>query len=126
MPVQVAELAQHALGLAPFPECWTGVRIYQSAIGADGLVCYHQRAGQRDTVTEWYGTFWRRFWYEQFTGHSSRIAIDSIPPDLTEQQEQFHQIAPVLDRVVQQAERLASLCISPLSQPPNSKPHKTS
>ena len=113
VPEQVAELARHVLGLAPYPEYWAGVRVYQSAIDADGLVCYQQRAGHCDTVTEWYGTFWRRFWYEQFTGHGSRIAIDSEPPDLAEQQEHFRQLAPELDRVVQHAEHLASLCHHP-------------
>ncbi len=37
IPEQVAELARHVLGLVPFPECGTGVRVYQSAIDADGL-----------------------------------------------------------------------------------------
>ena len=110
IPEQVAELARHVLGLAPFPECWTGVRVYQSAIDADGFVCYQQRAGHRDAMTEWYGTFWRRFWYEQFTGHTSRIAFDPSPPNFTEEQERFNQLSPKLDQMVQYAERLASLC----------------
>ena len=110
MPEQVAELARHVLGLAPFPECWTGVRVYQSAIDADGLVCYQQRAGHHDAMTEWYGTFWRRFWYEQFTGRTSRVPHEFAPPDFAEQQQWFRQLAQELDRVVQHAERLASLC----------------
>jgi ADP-heptose:LPS heptosyltransferase len=110
VPAQVAELARHVLGLAPFPEYWTGVCVYQSAVDADGLVCYHHRAGQFDAMTEWYGAFWRRYWHQQFTGQSSCVAIDSIPPDLAEQQEQFRQLTPQVDQVVQQAERLASLC----------------
>lgn len=110
IPEQVAELARHVLGLAPFPECWTGVRVYQSAIDADGLVFYQQRAGQVDAITEWYGAFWRQFWYEQFTGRTSRFPVDGISPDLTERQDHFRQFAPELDRVVQHAERLASLC----------------
>ena len=114
IPMQVAELAQHVLGLAPFSDCWTGARVYQSAIDADGLVCYQQRAGHRDAMTEWYGAFWRRFWYEQFTGHTSRVTIDSIPPNLAEQQERFWQMAPVIDHVVQHAELLASLCHQPM------------
>jgi hypothetical protein len=113
VPDQVAELARHVLRLAPFPGCWTGVRVYQSAIDADGLVSYHQRAGQFDATTEWYGAFWRRFWYEQFTGRISRIAFEPTPLDLAEQQEHFHQLAPELDLVVQHAERLASLCHQP-------------
>ena len=113
IPEQVAELARHVLGLALFPECWTGVRVYQSAIDADGLVCYQQHAGHRDAIPKWYGTFWRRFWYEQFTGYTSRVPRELAPPDLAEQQEHFRQLAPELDRVVQHAERLASLCHLP-------------
>ena len=113
VPEHVAELARHVLGLAPFPECWTGVRVYQSAIDADGLVCYQQRAGSYDPITEWYGTFWRRFCYEQFTGHTSRVPHDSTPPDLAAQQEQFRQVFQKLDRVVQHAEHLALLCHQP-------------
>ena len=113
VPEQVAELARHVLGLTPFPECWTGVRVYQSAINADGLVCYQRRAGHHDAVVEWYGTFWRRFWYEQFTGHSSSVTHELAPPDLTEQQERFCQLALQVDHVVQHAERLASLCHQP-------------
>jgi len=113
VPEQVAELARHALGLAPFPEYWTGVRVYQSAIDADGLVCYQQRAGHHDAMTEWYGTFWRRFWYAQYTGRPSRVPHELAPPDLAEQQERFRQMAPVIDHVVQHAERLASLCHQP-------------
>ena len=114
IPMQVAELAQHVLGLAPFSDCWTGARVYQSAIDADGLVCYQQRAGHRDAMTEWYGAFWRRFWYEQFTGRTSRVPLELAPPNHTEQQQSFHQMAPEVDQVVRHAERLASLCHQPM------------
>lgn len=110
VPEQVAELVRHVLGVAPFSDCWTGVRVYQSAIDADGLVCYQQRAGHRDAMTEWYGTFWRQFWYEQFTSHTSRVPHELASPDLAEQLEHLRQLAPGLERVVQHAERLASLC----------------
>lgn len=110
VPEQVAELARHVLGVAPFPQGWTGVRIYQSAIDADGLVGYQQHAGYCDTVTEWYGTFWRRFWYEEFTGRTSSVPNKLAPPDLTEQQRDFRRVVPGVDRVVEQAERLAALC----------------
>lgn len=110
VPEQVAELARHVLGLAPFPECWPGVRVFQSAIDADGLVCYQQRAGHHDAMTEWYGIFWRRYWYEQFTGSTSRLPLNVAPPDLAEQQQCFHQMAPEVEQVVQHAERIASLC----------------
>ena len=112
-PKQVAELARHVLGLASFPKGWTGVRVYQSTIDADGFVWYRQRAGDLDAMTDWYGAFWRRFWYKQFTGHTSRVPLDPAPPDLAEHQQLHGQLAPELDRVVQHAERLASLCHQP-------------
>lgn len=110
VPAQVAELARHALGLAPFPHDWAGVRVYQSAIDADGLIGYHQRAGPIDATTEWYGTFWRRFWYEQFLGRASRVPIECTPPDVSEPQDQLRRCMPELEQVVQYAEQLASLC----------------
>ena len=113
VPEQVAELARHVLGLAPFPECWTGVRVYQSAFDADGLISYLQLAGQGDATTKWYGTFWRRFWYEEFTGQASRVAIDHTLANLVEELERFRQLAQGLDQVVQHAEHLASLCHQP-------------
>jgi hypothetical protein len=32
------------------------------------------RAGHVDTGTAWYAAFWRRFWYEDFTGKPSQLA----------------------------------------------------
>jgi ADP-heptose:LPS heptosyltransferase len=113
VPDQVAELALHVLGLVPFPTSWTGVRVYESCIDEDGLACYQQRAGQRDPVADWYGTFWRRYWYEQFTGHVSRVALDHMPSDLADEQQWSRELPPELEQVVQHAERLASLCHQP-------------
>ncbi|MFO0701082.1 MAG: glycosyltransferase family 9 protein [Nitrospira sp.] len=109
MPEQVAELARHVLGVAPFPEYWTGARLYQSTIDADGLAGYQQRAGHYNAITEWYGTFWRRFWYEELTGRTSSVPSELAPPDLTEPLQAFQRLAPEVDRVVEHAERLASL-----------------
>ena len=61
-------------------------------------------------MTKWYDTFWRRFWYEQFTSHSSRVPHELAPPDFAAQQEQFRQVVQGLDRVVQHAAYLASRC----------------
>lgn len=113
VPDQVASLALHALGLLPFPASWTGVRVYESCVDKDGLACYQQRAGQRDPVADWYGTFWRRYWYEQFTGHVSRVALDHMPSDLADEQQWSRQLPPEVEHVVQHAERLASLCHQP-------------
>jgi ADP-heptose:LPS heptosyltransferase len=62
VPEQVATLALHRLGRAPFSMSWTGVRVYESGSDADGLNEYRQRAGRYDAGFNWYGSFWRKFW----------------------------------------------------------------
>ncbi len=116
VPEQVAALAAHALGLRPFPEHWSGVRVYESVVDADGLVEYCQRAG-RDALADWYGPFWRRYWYREFTGQASSTTIDRTPPDLANQEELFRQMAPGVERIVTCAERLRDVCCEPSVTP---------
>lgn len=77
IPEEVAKLCLHALGLAPFPVWSTGVRVYQSIADVDGLGFFILRAGHVDVGTAWYADFWRRFWYQDFTGKPSRLAPNS-------------------------------------------------
>lgn len=93
------------------------MRVFESVIDADGLVEYCQRAGRRDAVRDWYGRFWRRYWYEQFTGQTSDIAVEGPPPDFIYQQELYRQIDSGIDRVVACAERLQDLCHQPSVAP---------
>jgi ADP-heptose:LPS heptosyltransferase len=82
IPEEVANLCLHALGLGPVPSCSMGLRLYQSGVDADGLNSYSLRSGQVDSSTSWYAGFWRRFWYEDFTGTASRLAPNLEPaPD---------------------------------------------
>ena len=82
IPDEVAMLCLHALGLAPFPSWSPGVRVYQSSADADGLGCFTLRAGHVDAAVAWYAEFWRRFWYEDFTGKPSELApISERAPD---------------------------------------------
>jgi ADP-heptose:LPS heptosyltransferase len=79
---EVAMLCLHALGLGPFPSWSAGVRVYQSSADADGLSSFILRAGHVDAGVAWYAAFWRRFWYEDFTGKPSQLAPNSEPaPD---------------------------------------------
>lgn len=58
------------------------MRVYQSSADADGLGCFTQRAGYMDATVAWYADFWRRFWYEDFTGKPSELAsISERAPD---------------------------------------------
>ncbi|HJT21646.1 MAG TPA: glycosyltransferase family 9 protein [Nitrospira sp.] len=109
VPEQVAELAVHLLGRAPLPSSWTGVQVYESRLDADGLNQYRQRAGQCDERAQWYGTFWRKYWYEQFERRPSRIALDEPCPDLNEQQDVFSAISPIADQLVAHANDLVDL-----------------
>jgi ADP-heptose:LPS heptosyltransferase len=109
VPDQVASLASHVLGNAPCPTGWTGFRVFESGVDADGLACYQQRGGQRDLVSDWYGTFWRKYWYETLTNTTSQIVSAGSPPDVPDQQQCFDQLAPAVDRVVRLAERLVEV-----------------
>lgn len=106
-PEQVAALAAHELGQAAFPMDWTGVHIYESDVDADGLACYRLRAGVSDPVADWYGAFWRRYWYDTFTGHVSRVAFDQPVPDSAEQQQLFAQLLSALTRALDLADQIA-------------------
>ncbi|WP_173050217.1 glycosyltransferase family 9 protein [Nitrospira sp. KM1] len=109
IPEQVAALSLHALGLRSFPQSWTGVRIYESDVDADGLVRYRQRVGERDLSVDWYGAFWRRYWYEQFTDCVSNLECQEDAPDFVEQHQRFQRLAPALNRIVECAERLRDI-----------------
>jgi ADP-heptose:LPS heptosyltransferase len=82
LPEEVASLCLHAIGLGPFPSWSAGVRVYQSSADIDGLGSFILRAGYLDAGAAWYAAFWRRFWYEDFTGKPSRLAPNAEPaPD---------------------------------------------
>jgi hypothetical protein len=58
------------------------VRVYQSSADADGFGSFIMRAGHVDAEVAWYAEFWRRFWYEDFTGRPSQVASNVEPaPD---------------------------------------------
>ena len=108
-PEQVAELAWHMLGRAPFPSSWTGVQVYESGLDADGLNDYRQRAGRHDENSTWYRTFWRRFWYDALGGRRSCVAQVQGPSDLSDQQDCFRTLCPIVDQLVAQAAHLVHL-----------------
>ena len=82
IPEEVANLCLHALGLGSFPSWSSGLRVSQSGADVDGLGSFILRAGQVDPGTAWYARFWRRFWYEDFTGRPSLLASNFEPaPD---------------------------------------------
>jgi ADP-heptose:LPS heptosyltransferase len=110
MPEEVANLCLHAIGRGPFPSWSAGVRVYQSSADVDGLGSFILRAGHVDAGTAWYAAFWRRFWYEDFTGKPSQLA-----PHLETAPDQDHALAWMreavqpLRRLEQHARHIAEL-----------------
>jgi ADP-heptose:LPS heptosyltransferase len=110
LPEEVASLCLHAIGLAPFPSWSTGVRVYQSGADADGLGSFILRAGHVDAGVAWYATFWRRFWYEDFTGKPSRLAPNAEPaPDHAHALAWMKEAVQPLRRLEQHARHIAEL-----------------
>ena len=106
VPQQLAQLCLHALGHVEFPITWSDIQVYESDIDEDGLACYRLRAGQSDPAADWYRTFWRRYWYETFTGRVSRVTFDQPAPDHTEQRQLITQLLSDMRRAVELAGQL--------------------
>lgn len=107
----VARLCSHLLHGGPLPNHKGGIRIYESGIDADGLGTFHQRTGLVDPAMEWYGLFWRRFWYETLTGRPSLIeGPEGPPPDREEVGLKLLELQPALAKLVEQSEELDRLC----------------
>jgi hypothetical protein len=110
IPEEVANLCLHALGLGAVPSCSMGLRLYESGVDADGLGSFNLRSGQVDGSTSWYAGFWRRFWYEDFTGKPSRLAPNLEPaPDQEQALSWVREAVPSLRRLEQRAMRIAGL-----------------
>lgn len=107
----VAMLCLHVLDAGPFPDRTSGIRIYESGVDEDGLGTFNLRSGGTDALTEWYGLFWRRFWYETFTGRRSSLKGPvGAPPDREEASRRLMQLQPALKKLVKQSEELDRLC----------------
>jgi ADP-heptose:LPS heptosyltransferase len=110
IPDEVASLCLHAIGLGPFPSWSAGVRVYHSSTDIDGLGSFVLRAGHVDASVAWYATFWRRFWYEDFTGKPSQLTSNSEPaPDQDHAMAWMKQAVQPLRRLEQHARHIAAL-----------------
>ena len=110
IPEEVANLCLHAIGLAPFPSWSAGVRVYQSSADADGLGSFILRAGDVDASAAWYAGFWRRFWFEDFTGKPSRLTPISEPaPDRDQSLAWMKEAVQPLRQLEQHVRHIASL-----------------
>ncbi len=101
----IAMLSRHVLQQAPAPVHAGAARLYQSGVDEDGLATYRLIAGAEHSTTAWYASFWRRYWYEAFTGTPSRTpAPTGPPPDLSEANERLSSLLPLLDRLCRHAD----------------------
>ncbi|HJT18922.1 MAG TPA: glycosyltransferase family 9 protein [Nitrospira sp.] len=107
----VASLCRHVLGIGPMPDSAGASRMYESGIDGDGLGTFTLRIGRADPLTEWYGLFWRTFWYETLAKRPSSAKHPSgPPPDRREADRAFEELQPLLAKLVAQSEHIDRLC----------------
>lgn len=110
VPDQIAALCLHVLTGAAFPRSITGARIYRSRTDEDGLGGTELQAGREDPLVDWYGRFWRRFWFEEFTGRASQVPnVPEPAPDWEEALAVMEHLLPLSKKLVSHAEELVRL-----------------
>lgn len=110
---QVAALLFHALGGGPFPPDIQGFRVYQSDVDEDGLGTFRCRAGQEPAHEAWYAAFWRRYWYEMFSGLSSNVPFPTTPPpDADAADFVIESLVPAVARACVQAREIVRVATS--------------
>lgn len=109
-PEEIAALCLHALKTGPFPDKTSGIRIYESSVDEDGLATYRLRAGREESLSAWYGTFWRQIWFESFTGLNSACTtrMDS-PPDMEKALANLQVLLSLAARLMSRAQSLVHL-----------------
>lgn len=110
VPDQIAALCVHVLTGAAFPGFITGARVYRSRADEDGLGSTELHAGREDPLVEWYGRFWRRFWFQEFSGRASQVpAHPEPPPDWADALRVMEHLTPLAKKLVSSAEELGRL-----------------
>ncbi len=106
----VAEVMHHVVGQGPLPSVVPGYRLYRSGIDADQLGSFELVSGREDTAVAWYADFWRRRWYESFTGQPSRLpTLNSLVPHAGEAVACIRAMMPLLDSLCRRADHIVRL-----------------
>lgn len=106
----VADVMRHVVGRGPLPVAVPGCRLFRSGVDADHLGSFELVLGREDATIAWYAAFWRRRWYESFTGRSSGLpALDRGAPDLGEGEACIRAVTPLLDRLCRRADHIVQL-----------------
>lgn len=111
LPIEVVDgVMQHVVGQGPVPMSIPGYRLYRSGVDADQLGTFELVSGREDAAEAWYAAFWRRRWYESFTGRPSRLpALNSFAPDTDEGLAGIRTMMPLLDSLCRRADHIVLL-----------------
>ena len=111
IPEEVAKLCLHIIGRGDLPAFLSNIRVYEGGINEDHLGTFVLRVGYEPSVSAWYGNYWQRCWYEWFTGQESlQPSPSEPPPDMDALIRIWEELAPQLDILCDQAERVLRLC----------------
>ena len=106
----VAEVMRHVVGQGPLPVAVSGYRLYRSGVDADQLGSFELVSGREDAIETWYAAFWRRRWYESFTGRPSRLpALNGLASDTDEGVACIRTMMPLLDSLCGRADHIVRL-----------------
>ncbi len=106
----VADVMRHVVGQGPLPLVVPGYRLYRSGVDADQLGTFELVSGHEDARIAWYAAFWRRRWYESFTGQPSRLPLlTGHAPDTGQGVMCIRTMMPLLDRLCQRADHIVRL-----------------
>ncbi len=106
----VAGVMRHVTGQRPLPVAVPGYRVYRSGVDADQLGSFELVSGREDAAEAWYAAFWRRRWYESFTGQPSRLPLlHGLPPDADEAAACLQNLIPLLENLCRRADRIVRL-----------------
>jgi hypothetical protein len=111
IPQEIAELCLHLLGDGALPTFSSKIRIYEGVTDEDQLGTFVLRAGNETALRAWYGAYWRRYWFELFTGQKSLRPLGSEPPpDQFESLQLWKQLAPQFETLCEQADGVLQFC----------------
>ncbi len=111
VPHEIASLCRYLLGGESLSNFSPSIRVYEGTVDADQLGSFRLRAGVEAPDLVWYAAFWRRQWYEWFTGLPSRCPEprDSFPhSDVHDAM--WDQLSTQLDSLCQLADTVVRLC----------------
>ncbi len=111
VPKEIARLCSSLLTKTSLPSFASQMRVYEGAVDEDQLGTFVLRFGREPNLTAWYGTYWRRFWFQVFAGKFSKIPFSQeAPPDWLEAKKTWEQLSPQLDRLCDESDVLLQFC----------------